>query len=871
MTSVLAAPALPADPGERARAVARWAEAAREELRALHRRGAGGVELVRRWTRAVDGLVIALFRAAGARPDAVCLVALGGYGRAELSPASDLDLLILHRAGDDPKAVAEALCYPLWDAGFEVQAVTRTVEENLAVARADLRSRTSLLEARRLWGAEDLWAELEDRVIAGEILSGDRAGFVEAKWAELEARHARYGDTVYLLEPQVKEGPGGLRDIHTAEWVVRVAAGTRDLDEACRRLGVPSGEREGLEACREFLLRVRNQLHLAAGRRDDRLGFERQDEAAGVLGFEDGAGVPGVERFLQAYHATARRVMHLTRTVIRRARADGAARGGTEPWREPGVGFRDGEVVVDPGEVVRRPIVLLAAFEAAQETDRELSPQALEAVRENLHRVDDRFRRDPEAVARFLGILRAPRRVATTLMTMHEVGFLDRFIPEFARIHGRCQRDLYHVYPVDVHSLFAVRELRRLARGEYEGAFPVLTERIRRVRHPEVLYLAALLHDVGKGSGGGHAERGAEAAVAVADRMGFDPEQREYLVFLVRRHLLMARTAQARDLDDPDVIAAFAREVGDLESLDLLYLLTFADIRAVGPGAWTPWKGVLLDTLYLRTRVFLETGGEAGPRRDDPARAAAVSDRLREAAAGRVPPDEVEAFLAGVETVRYLLANPLETLLAHLEAFAGRHDDPVVRFREVPEEGHAEAVLVTRDRPGLFARVAGVLAAHRLNILSAVLNSRTDGWVVDVFRLERAGDGPDRWPRCETALRAVLRGEEEFGAIEERLRRRGLRRPLPEVPPEVRVENEASRRYTVVELKAADRLGLLYDVARTLADEGCTIRIAKITTSLRRAVDAFYVEDANVGGKILDPDRVERLRKALERAAGGPA
>ncbi len=866
-------PRLPPDelahPGRRGPAVAQWAARAREAFRRAHAAGIGGREGVALWTGWIDHLVGALFEAVRGGRAGLCLVALGGYGRAELSPGSDLDLLLLHRGDPDLAEVAEALCYPLWDAGFDVQAVTRTPEENLRAARTDLRSRTSLLEARRIAGCPGLWAEFEKHVIAGEILGQDRDWFVEAKVREMEARHGRYGDTVYLLEPQVKEGPGGLRDIHTAQWVLKVAAGTRDPEEACRRTGVPRAELKGLEACLDFLLRVRNQLHLASGRRDDRLSFEQQDEAAVALGFGDAGGITGVERFLQAYHATANRVSHLARTVIRRVRGRPEA-GTRKPWREPGVWLRDGEVWLDRDEVGRRPLALLAAFEAAQETDRELSPTALEVVRESLDRVDDRFRRDPGAVERFLRILRFPRRVATTLMAMHEVGFLDRFIPEFARIHGRAQRDLYHVYPVDVHSLFAVRELRRMARGEYATEFPLLTELVSGVRHPEVLYLAALLHDVGKGGGGGHAARGAEAAVAVADRMGFDPEQREYLVFLVREHLAMARTAQSRDLDDPDVVAEFCRRVGDQESLDLLYLLTVADIRAVGPGAWTPWKGFLLQTLYQRAREALASGSDAGPRRDDPRRAEAVADRVRAEAAGRFPPAEVEAFLAGVETVRYLLANPLEALLRHLDAFAARGPRPVVRFREVPDEGFAEVLLVTRDRPGLFAQVAGVLASQRFNILSAILNSRTDGWILDVFHLTPVRPEPGRWEACQRLLEAVLGGTQEFAPVAERLQRRGgLRRPLPTVTPEVAVVNGASRRYTVVEIRAADRLGLLYDVARTLAEEGCTIRIAKITTSLNRAVDAFYVEDAKGGGKIAEPERMERLRQALVRAAQG--
>ncbi len=867
------APALVAalGPGEtRKEGVASVAAAARERVAAAHGEGQGGQAVVALWTGLVDHLVAALFHAIlrdlGGSPDRLALVALGGYGRGELSPCSDLDLLVLHDDGGDLTPLVEGLLYPLWDAGFDVQAVARTVGDNIRAARQDVRSRTSLLEARLLTGGRDLWEEMEQRVVREEILGREVDGFIRAKVAEMEARHRRYGDTVYVLEPHLKEGEGGLRDIHTAYWVSKVRFGARTLGELAREGRVPQAEIAALEEARDFLLRVRNHLHLRTGRREDRLTFEHQDEAAPFFGFDDRDGIPGVERFLQAYHASARRVRHFSRTVIRRSLSPSQPRRTRgEAWRDPGVWFHDGQVFLEPERVEEQPIVLLAAFEAAQHRNAELSPQALEVVREHLGLVDDRFRRDPEAVERFLRILRHPRRVTTTLMAMHEVGLLDRFIPEFGRIHGRAQRDLYHIYPVDVHSLFAVQELRRLARGEYEEEHPLLTALIHRVRHRDILYLAALLHDVGKGAGGGHERRGAEMALAVADRMDLDPVAREYLVFLVGNHLLLSHTAQGRDLHDPDLIADFCARVGDLESLDLLYLLTFADIRAVGPGAWTGWKNLLFRELYERARGFLESGGRERPRGEDPERVREVASRIREVVAGRVGAEHVDAFLEGVGQARYLLANPVEALVRHLEAFAERDREPVVRLREVPEEDYAEVILVTRDRPGLFARVAGVMAAHRLNILSAVLNSRPDGWVIDVFHLSPARPEPARWERCRRTLEGVIRGEISFSeAVEPKLRRRpALRRYLPRTPVRVAVDNEASRRFTVVEVRAADRLGLLYDVARVLAGHGLTIQIAKIATNIHQVADAFYVETVQ-GGKLTDPARIAALEQDLE-------
>ncbi|MDW7712042.1 MAG: [protein-PII] uridylyltransferase [Deferrisomatales bacterium] len=856
-----------------------FVEAARRHVQAVHEAGAGGVQVVDLWTRLVDHALMALFRVLArehgldGRP--LALFALGGYGREELSPHSDLDLLVLRGEGLDPGPFVEGFLYPLWDAGLDVQAVARTLRENVEVARADSRSRSSLLEGRYLAGDPALAAAYQRQVVEGEIFGRDVRAFVEAKLEELEARRRRYGSTVYLVEPNVKEGEGGLRDIHTALWIAKVRYKVRSAAELLHKGVVPPGEVEALSLSRDFLLRVRTHLHFLAGRREDRLTYEWQDVIAPFFGYGDEGEIPGVERFLQAFYASANGVGHFTRVVIRRACAGLLPRSPLlkSPPREvlPGVRLQAGEIHLSASAVSKRPLTLLAAFEAAQVHGAELSPQALEVVRENLHLVDDRFRRDPDAVGMFLRILRNPRRVATTLMRMHDVRFLDRFIPELERIFGRVQRDLYHAYPVDVHSLFAVQELRRMARGEYGEPFPTLTRLMGEVRRQDILYLAALLHDVGKGEGRDHAERGAEIALAVGDRMGFGPEDLEYLVFLVRHHLLLSHVSQGRDLHDADLVRELAARVRDAEALKMLYLLTVADIRAVGPGAWTSWKDMLLRELYDKALEVLETGGaEQGLARE---RSREVEDRVREAGRGIATPEDVEAFLAGVDHPQYLLSHPLEALLGHLALFVRRGEDPVLAVRAVPAQGYTEVLLLTRDRPGLFACIAGLLAAHRINVLSAVLNTRRDGWALDALHLSSPLGGVLEDPRCarwQEDLRAVLRGEASFeGAVGGKLQRPpGLPRPRPRLPPRVALDNAASRRFTVVDLKAADRLGLLYDVSRTFASQGLTIRLAKIATNIEQVSDSFYVERVE-GGKLLDPEAARTLEHALLAALAG--
>lgn len=872
--------ALSAAREERAAAVRAFVTEARRHSNALHASGGKGTRVVADWTRLMDHLVVGLFAALfgghTARAEGFGLLALGGFGRSELSPQSDLDLLLLHEGGGALQEIVERLLYPLWDAGLDVQCVARSVADNLEVARSDSRSRTSLLEARPLCGDPQLAERYEREVLWGEIFGRSVRTFVQTKIEEMEERHRRYGDTVYLLEPNVKEGAGGLRDIQTALWVAKVRFKVRSVGELLQKGAVPAGELEALEESREFLLRIRNDLHLACGRREDRLTFEAQDRIAPFFGYADEGGILGVERFLQDFYGSANRVAHFATTVIRRASSGLLPRRAAEkaPPRvvRPGILLRAGELYLRPALVEKNPLILLEAFEAAQIHDADLSPEAMEVIRENLHRVDDRFRRDPRAVEAFLRILANPRRVATTLVRMHDLRFLDRFIPEFGRIFGRIQRDLYHIYPADVHSLFAVQELRRLARGELEGEFPLLTERILSLRRPEILYLAALLHDVGKGEGHSHPERGAEIALTVGERIGLDAEARERLVFLVANHLLLAHTAQGRDLHDEDLILDFARRVGDLEALDMLYLLTFADTRAVGPGAWTSWKDLLCRELYEKAHAVLERGTYGREVAEE--RVRSVMERLRRAALPSIPEEEVDAFLAHLESPQYLLANPIEALLRHLVLFSRRTREPIVELRHVLGEGYTEVLLLTRDRPGLFAQIAGLMAAHRLNILSAVLNTRLDGWVIDVIHV----GGPSgavvleegQWDAWRRDLEAVLRGtatlEESVGT---RLRRKpGLRRPRPPARVRVRVDNDASRRFTVVDVAAADRLGLLYDVTRTFAQRGLTIRLAKIATTLDRVSDSFYIEAVG-RGKLTDAGEIEGLVRALEQVLGG--
>ncbi|MDF1552752.1 MAG: [protein-PII] uridylyltransferase [Deferrisomatales bacterium] len=866
--------------GSRVQEIREYLRCSRSELRTLHDGGGSGHAVVATWTDRCDTLVCALFRSLQEeRRDEAhgsALFALGEFGHRALAPHSVLEMLLVHREGFDPMPLWEGLLHPLRDAHLDVQGVLLALGPHRVADGDSPIDAASLGEGRFLCGDPTLTERRDpaDRAaLPGTSGTESAAGLL----AEMEERHARYGGTVYLLEPQVVEGQGGLRDIQTALLAVRRRFGARTVDELLQNGLVPAAEIRALEESREFLLRLRNQLHFLCGRREDRLSFELQAEVAEYFGHPDTPQGPGAEALLQGYYACANQVVHAVERLLRKALSVRGNRGGASGGEPPqevshGVLLQGGEITLDPLATTEDPLRMLAAFEAAQVHDADLSAQATQVIRDHLDCIDDRYRRDPDAVALFLRVLQYPRRVASTLFCMHDVRFLDRFIPELEPIYHRVQRDPYHAYPVDVHSLFAVQELRRLARGEYREEFPQYTRAMEEVERPHLVYLAALLHDVGKGHGSRHEERGAELAIQVADRMDLLPRERAHLEFLVREHLSLALTAQSRDLHDEQLVAEFAGHVGDPQLLRMLHLLTFADARAVGPTSWTRWKHLLFRELYEKSLAVLEHGP---PRRDITAeRVAAVGHRLRAAAGDLAPEAEVEGFLAHIDDPRYLLAQPVEVLLRHLAAFLGRGDVPVVELRAVPAEGHTELLLLTRDRPGLFATVAGLLATHQVNVLSAVLNTRTDGWAVDVFHVtvprgEPLASGP-RWDQWREELVHLLSGSGALPPLKHRCLRvvSPLEQALPPVPTRVTVDNNASARFTVVDLSGPDRLGLLYDVARALTDQGLTIRLAKIITMLRRVSDAFYVETVE-GGKLTDAGRLIELQHRLEAVIAG--
>jgi [protein-PII] uridylyltransferase len=858
------------------------------ELLKLFTAGADGRTLVGLYTGQIDRLISYLFAAATqlyARRNPQlhqrCAVfAVGGYGRGELNPYSDIDLLFLYNWKISPyvETVCETILLSLTDARFVTLPAVRNVRECVRLANQDFQVKTALLDARYLCG-DELLARDFTAALEREIVGRHAERFFHDKARESQERHQRYGGSIYLLEPYVKDGKGGLRDFHTALWLAKVKYKVRDLHELIAKGVISASTLAEVEAARDFLWHVRNGLHLLERAEQDHLTFECQDRLAPLLKFAD------VTSFMRHYYRSATTVHAFARMMLERCLETprfysfiGRPRG--REIRE-GVRILDSTLAVTKAELfTREPRNVVSIFHDAQRHGVRLADATRQLVTGVLASLPAEVAATPEIRDALFAILTWKQRVAPTLREMHALGVLGWVLPEFAHLRWRTQRDLYHVYAIDEHTLQGVAELERLRDGEYKTELPLLTQVMRDIDKVELLFLAMLYHDVGKGYGHEHAERGAQMALAAAARWQLTPDDTHEWHHLVRHHLLMSHIAQRRDLSDGTVIAQFARTVGTPALLKKLYLLTFADMKAVGPKVWNAWKGGLLDELYLQTLERFET--EELVEEDRDARLQRRKERIRRALLAVAKPEPVAAFLANMPD-SYFLSTPEEEVPAHfqlLSRFAQRDGDSssdpyrasLVHF---PEREFSELTIVTHDRPGLFAMLTGVLAVQGLNVASARITTSREGIALDVFRLSHLDRQalvmePDTWTRVYARLGAVLRGERRVEDILHAARPPAfLRKPNPRVPTEVTADNGISPDYTVIDVTAPDRMGLLFTLTYSLFQLGVEIHLAKITTNVDQVLDVFYVTD-RAGAKIADPDGLARaLRAQLLRAEGG--
>lgn len=820
----------------------------------------------------VDQLITRAFaRAARLAPPGcpVALAAVGGYGRGELQPGSDIDLmLLLDKTGAATiKPFAETLLQFLWDMGLEVGHSVRSLKDCVREAKRDVTVVTNLMEARLLAGDDALFARMQRDTGASKLWPA--AAFFEAKRAEQVARHHRYGDTAYNLEPNVKEGPGGLRDIQMIDWVARRHFGARDLRELAARGVLSEHEYRVLLRARNFLWAVRAGLHYAAGRREDRLLFDHQRTLAARMGYRDAPGRLAVERFMKHYYRTVKAVALLNEVLLQyfedaiQKRRRPRARPLNRRFHALG-GLLE---VAHPAVFARYPFAMLEMFLLLQQHPRltGVGHATLRLLRANLHRINKAFRRDLAARSLFMEILRQPHGITHTLRRMNAYGVLGRYLPAFGRIVGQMQHDLFHVYTVDEHILFVVRNLRRFTVPAFEHEFPLASRIIRDVVKTERLYLAALFHDIAKGRGGDHSELGEAEARAFCRAHGLSDYDTNLVAWLVRNHLIMSATAQRQDISDPEVILRFAEHVGDQEHLDLLYLLTVADMRGTSPAVWNEWKGRLLAQLYADASRALRRG--AGAPIDVEAH---IADLKREALGligVRVPRDAVERHWARMDA-DYFLRHDAERLAWHARVIALADETrlPVVAARYHEPAGGSEFLVFTPDRDDLFAVLTAGFDRLNLSIWEARIHTTITGYALDTFVALDTDGKPIKDARALAQLEDALRRQLLDPKPGRDPHSTHVPRQLKHFPIATRVNFTTSRNgaLTLIEVTAQDRPGLLYQVALALAECRTRLVTAKIATYGERAEDLFFVTERD-GAPVTSPERLASLARAIEQ------
>lgn len=849
--------------------------------------GAGGIETARLLSGVTDEVVSALydfttvhvFRARNpTEGERLALMAVGGYGRGTLAPYSDIDLLFVrpYKQTAHAESVIEYMLYALWDLGFKVGHASRTIDECVKLSREDFTIRTSILEARRLTGDEQLADELVRRFNA-EVVKGTGVEFVAAKLKERDERHARAGASRYMVEPNVKEGKGGLRDLNTLFWIAQYLHPGDGLERILQLEMFDRREVRTFIQATDFLWAVRCHLHFTTGRPEERLTFDLQPEIARRMGYGDRGDAPAVERFMRRYFLIAKEVGSLTRVFAAKLEAEQvklAPKGISrflpgrqikrKPLDEPGFHEIGGRLDVDPEVLAQDPINLLRMFRVADQRNLDLHPDAFTAASRAIGLITSAVRRDRHAAKVFLDILARGRDPQRTLTLMTEAGVLGRYIPEYGRIVAQMQFNMYHSYTVDEHTLRAVGVIADIAAGRLPEDHPLATQIMPLIADREALFLAMLLHDTGKGGAGGQEVAGARAARQACERLGLERSKIELVAWLVEHHLVMSDFAQKRDVSDPRTVADFARIVQTPERLRLLLVLTVADIRAVGPGVWNGWKGQLMRELYSATEAVFRGG-----RGSDAAAAmrryqenAAYDARVRLAKADPA----AEAWGDAMEDAYFTAFTDDEVVThARLSRLAAEGEGSAAEGRVRNDLNASEVVVAAADRPRLFVDLAEAITSAGANVVGARVFTSRQGQALDVFYVQDVTGQPFGavdarvLSRLADAIAAAARGQ----PVGREPRRQDLGRTAAfAITPTVTLDNDASETSTVVEASGRDRPGLLASLARTLSDAGLLITSAHIDGYGERAVDAFYVMDA-AGKKVTDARKGNALKSAL--------
>lgn len=839
-------------------------------------------QTVRSYSHLTDGVVLAVLDVASrhlhpvgtaTEGERIALIAVGGYGRAEMAPFSDVDLLFLTPYKITPwaESMIESMLYIFWDLHLKIGHASRTVKDCIRLGREDYTIRTALLEHRFLGGYAPLGKKLGER-LRKDLFRNTGADFIEAKLAERNERHIKQGGQRYVVEPNIKEGKGGLRDLQSLFWIAKYIHGVDDTADLVGLKVFSQDEYDSFTEAEDFLLTVRCHLHLINNRAMDQLTFDMQVEIAQRLGYRDRGGRRAVEHFMQDYFRHATRVGELTRIFLTSLEAQHAKR---EP-RLVGFFRRRKRVksgykveqnrlnIAGPKSFLKDKLNLLRIFEEALRTGYLIHPNAMRLVSANLHLIDAGMQKDPEAVRIFLGLMLKHGNPERALRRMNELGVLAAFLPEFEPIVAMMQFNMYHSYTVDEHTIQCISTLAHIERGELVEELPVVSEILKAGLNRKVIFVALLLHDIGKGRDEDHSVLGAQITRKIAPRLGLKPEECETVEWLVRYHLLMSDVAQKRDISDPRTIRDFAKAVKTKKRLDLLTVLTVCDIRGVGPNTWNNWKAMLLRGLHGATTDALETGLEEinrGARENEAKR------RLR------VALGDWDKKTLNTEIARHYgpywqgLPTAAQVVFANLLRDI---DQSEVRIDLLLDEDRdaTRACFALADHPGIFSRLAGALALVGANVVDARTYTSKDGYATAVFWVQDADGAPyeqSRLPRLRTMIDKTLKGEVVArDALKDRDRIKKRERDF-RVPTSITFDNEGSDIYTIIEVDTRDRAGLLFDLTRSLASNNVYISSAVIATYGEQVVDTFYVKDM-FGLKFHSGSRQRALERKLREA-----
>jgi [protein-PII] uridylyltransferase len=804
----------------------------------------------------------------------ISIAATGGYGRGDLAPFSDIDLMFITPYKQTPhtEQVVEFMLYLLWDLGLKVGHATRSVDDAIRLARDDMTIRTSLLEARWLWGDKELFEHFWSR-FQKDIVAAGGNDFVEAKLAERDARHDKMGDTRYVLEPNVKEGKGGLRDIHSLIWIAKYVYQVDSVTDLVDKNVLTKADAQLFAKAQNFLWTVRCHLHYLVGRPEDRLGFDVQREIGEGMSYTDRAGTTGVERFMKHYFLIAKDVGDLTR-ILCAVLEDQQKK---TRFRLPSFSFRkfnepgfqiDGDrlAVKDKKIFLKKPINLLKLFHVAMMHGIDIHPHALRLVTQNLDGITNGIRKDPEANQLFMDMLTAKNDSALALRRLNEAGVFGRFITDFGRVVAQMQYDMYHVYTVDEHTIRAIGIMHRIESKKLKDEHPQSSEIVHEVQSRDALYVSILLHDIAKGRGGDHSELGAKIALKLGPRFGLSEWDTKTVSWLVLHHLAMSNTAFKRDLDDPKTVADFVQLVQSPERLRLLLLLTVVDIRAVGPNVWNAWKAGLLRELYQRALEAMTGGADARQRSS---RVENAKNALRERLVDWSEANIEEHLSRGYP--HYWLSFDTETHWHHAHIIKVAESKGLnlhIETRVQPERDATEFVIYTADHPGLFSKIAGAISLSGASIVDAKIITLTNGMALDTFLVQDLNGGPvtnkqnlnKLWHRIEEVLYGELNPRKELEG--------SLQRAMPsrtrvfKVPPQVFIDNKASATYTVIEVNGRNRISLLHDVTAALTGLSLQIASAHISTFGEGVVDVFYVKDI-FGMKVTQERKIQQIRESV--------